>query len=79
MRVRPGQGGRAIVEEAEDIRAAAIVMQLPYRNETPVYSKALQTVLRKRPCRVIVTADCGPARDDGRSAVAGAVAGRVPA
>src|SRR5262249_41802113 len=29
VRVRAGQGGRTIIEEARDIRAAAIVMQLP--------------------------------------------------
>ncbi len=55
QRVRPGQAGHAIVTEARAIDAAAIVMQLQYRGTTPLYSKALATVLRERPARVIVT------------------------
>jgi len=56
QRVRPGQAGQAIVEEARSIKAAAIVMQLRYRNGTPLYGKTLQQVLAERPVRVIVTA-----------------------
>ncbi len=59
QRVRPGQAGQAIVEEARAINAAAIVMQLRYRNGTPLYGKTLQTVLAERPCRVIVAAQPG--------------------
>jgi len=59
QRVRPGQAGQAIVEEARAIKAAAIVMQLRYRNGTPLYGKTLQTVLAERPCRVIVAAQPG--------------------
>jgi len=59
QRVRPGQAGQAIVEEARAIKAAAIVMQLRYRNGTPLYGKTLQTVLAERPCRVIVAAEPG--------------------
>jgi APA family basic amino acid/polyamine antiporter len=55
-RVRPGQEAQAIIEEAEAIRAAAIVMPLRYRNGKPLYGKTLQTVLAKRPTRVIVAA-----------------------
>jgi APA family basic amino acid/polyamine antiporter len=55
-RVRPGQEARTIIEEAEDIRAAAIVMPLRYRNGKPLYGRTLQTVLAKRPTRVIVAA-----------------------
>ena len=47
----------AIADEARDIEAAAIVMQLRYRDGTPLYGKALQTVLAERPCRVIVAAE----------------------
>jgi basic amino acid/polyamine antiporter, APA family len=57
LRVRPGQGGRAICEEAKAIKAAAIVMQLRYRNGEPLYGKTLQSVLADRPGRVIVVAD----------------------
>jgi APA family basic amino acid/polyamine antiporter len=58
-RVRPGQEARAIIEEARSIKAAAIVMPLRYRNGKPLYGKALQTVLAKRPTRVIVAAQPG--------------------
>jgi basic amino acid/polyamine antiporter, APA family len=57
LRVRPGQGGRAICQEAKAIKAAAIVMQLRYRNGEPLYGKTLQSVLADRPGRVIVVAD----------------------
>jgi APA family basic amino acid/polyamine antiporter len=59
IRVRPGQEARAIIEEARDIKAAAIVMPLRYRNGKPLYGKTLQTVLAKRPTRVIVAAQPG--------------------
>ena len=58
-RVRPGQAGQEIVDEAREIKAAAIVMPLRYRNGRPLYGKTLQTVLEKRPCRVIVAAQPG--------------------
>jgi len=58
-RMRPGQEARAIIEEARSIKAAAIVMPLRYRNGKPLYGKTLQTVLAKRPTRVIVAAQPG--------------------
>jgi APA family basic amino acid/polyamine antiporter len=61
--VRAGQSGQAIVEEAKAINAAAIVMPLRYRNGSPLYGKTLQTVLAKRPARVIVAAQPGEASD----------------
>jgi basic amino acid/polyamine antiporter, APA family len=61
QRVRPGQAGKAIVDEAKAIDAAAIVMPLRYRNGSPLYGKTLQTVLEKRPCRVLVAAHPGDA------------------
>ena len=54
--VRAGQAGVRIVERAKEINAAAIVMQLRYRNGAPLYGRSLQTVLAERPCRVIVAA-----------------------
>ncbi len=57
QRIRPGQAPKAIVEEAVAIDAVAIVMQLTYRNGTPLYGSTLQGVLGDRPCRVIVAAD----------------------
>ena len=56
-RVRPGQAGYAIADEAELISAAAVVVGLRYRNGRPLYDKTLQTVLGQRPCRVIVVSD----------------------
>jgi basic amino acid/polyamine antiporter, APA family len=56
QRVRPGQAGHVIVDEARAIKAAAVVMQLRYRDGVPLYSKTLQTVLAERPTRVIVVA-----------------------
>jgi APA family basic amino acid/polyamine antiporter len=61
VRVRPGQEARTIIEEAQDIKAAAIVMPLRYRNGKPLYGKTLQTVLAERPTRVIVAAQPGSA------------------
>ena len=58
-RVRLGGSGQAIVEEAKAISAAAIVMPLRYRDGAPLYGKTLQTVLARRPCRVIVAANPG--------------------
>jgi APA family basic amino acid/polyamine antiporter len=67
-RVRPGQAGYSVSEEATMISAAAVVIGLHYRNGRPLYDKTLQTVLSERPCRVIVvsqkdaeqTADLSP-------------------
>jgi basic amino acid/polyamine antiporter, APA family len=56
-RVRPGQAGYSVAEEAAEIEAAAIVIGLRYRNGVPQYDKTLQTVLSERPCRVIVVSD----------------------
>jgi basic amino acid/polyamine antiporter, APA family len=56
-RVRPGQAGYSIAEEAQLIKAAAVIVGLRYRGGTPLYDKTLQTVLAERPCRVIVVSD----------------------
>jgi APA family basic amino acid/polyamine antiporter len=56
-RVRPGQSGYAIAEEARMINAAAIVIGLRFRNGQPMYDETLQTVLAERPTRVIVVSD----------------------
>jgi APA family basic amino acid/polyamine antiporter len=62
-RARPGQAGRSIAEEAEELKATALVMGLRYRNGAPLYGKTLQTVLAQRPCRVIVVAQPEAARE----------------
>jgi basic amino acid/polyamine antiporter, APA family len=57
-KVRPGQAGRRIVEEAKEIRAAAIVMSLPPRRAgASLFGKTLETVLANRPCRVIIESE----------------------
>ncbi len=54
-KVRAGQAGRRIIEEAQDMRAAAVVLALPQRIAgTSVFGKTLETVLAERPCRVII-------------------------
>ncbi len=54
-KIRSGQAGRRIVEEAVDMRAAAIVMPLPERIDgASLFGKTLETVLAERPCRVII-------------------------
>ncbi len=69
-RVRPGQAGHAIADEARMISAAALVMGLRRRNGTPMYGQTLQTVLSERPCRVLVVSE--PGFDAGPAARAGA-------
>ena len=60
-RVRSGQAGRRIIEEATDMRAAAIVMPLPERvNGASLFGKTLETVLAERPCRVIIESAPAP-------------------
>ena len=56
-RVRPGQAGYSVADEATLIVAAAVVIGLRYRNGAPLYDKTLQTVLGERPCRVIVVSE----------------------
>ncbi len=54
-KVRAGEAGRRIVEEARDIRARAIVMTPPRRRTgASLLGRTLETVLEQRPCRVIV-------------------------
>jgi APA family basic amino acid/polyamine antiporter len=54
-KVRPGQAGRRVVEEARDIRARAIVMPLPPRRTgASIFGRTLETVLSERPARVII-------------------------
>jgi APA family basic amino acid/polyamine antiporter len=61
-RVRPGQAGYEISDEARLVSAAAVVVGLRYRNGRPLYDKTLQTVLGERPCRVIVVSEQGAQR-----------------
>jgi APA family basic amino acid/polyamine antiporter len=64
-KIRAGQAGRRIIEEAVDMRAAAIVMPLPRRVDgASLFGKTLETVLAERPCRVII--ESTPESGDGR-------------
>jgi basic amino acid/polyamine antiporter, APA family len=70
-RIRPGQAGRRIIEEAVDMRAAAIVMPLPRRTSgASLFGKTLETVLAERPCRVIIESPPAPADRGRRRAMA---------
>jgi APA family basic amino acid/polyamine antiporter len=62
-KIRAGQAGRRIIEEATDMQAAAIVMPMPQRVPgASLFGKTLETVLTERPCRVIIesTPDAAP-------------------
>lgn len=56
-RVRPGQEGYFLARQARTSKAAAIVIGLNSRRGVPQYGKTLETVLRERPCRVIVVSE----------------------
>ena len=71
-KVRPGQAGRRIIEEAEDMRATAIVMGLPRRVAGgSLFGKTLETVLADRPCRVVI--ESSPADGAARGAISTAL------
>ncbi|MEI7624937.1 MAG: universal stress protein [Actinomycetota bacterium] len=54
-KVRVGQSGRRIVDEARELQATAIVLALPRRSPgQSLFGKTLETVLAARPCRVII-------------------------
>jgi len=59
-KIRAGQAGRLIVEEARSMQARAIVMALPPRRPAAggsVFGRTVETVLAERPCRVIIQSD----------------------
>jgi APA family basic amino acid/polyamine antiporter len=66
LKVRPGEAGHRIVQEAREAHADAIVMAMPNHRPTgKLLNKTLEVVLGKRPCRVII--DSAPAQPlDGR-------------
>src|SRR3954452_9160113 len=62
-KIRAGQAGRRIIEEASDMRAAAIVLPLPRRVDgASLFGKTLETVLNERPCRGIIESSPDGAR-----------------
>jgi basic amino acid/polyamine antiporter, APA family len=61
-KVRPGEAGRRVVDEARDIRARAIVMSVPRRRSGgTTFGRTLETVLAERPARVIIESTNGAA------------------
>src|SRR4051812_43699727 len=65
-KVRPGEAGRRIVDEAKEIRARAIVMSPPKRRSGALmFGRTLEYVLAHRPTRVII--ESSPASQDGGS------------
>ncbi len=56
-KVRSGEAGSRIVEEALEINARAIVMPLRADVSGSLFSSAAQRVLSERPCRVIMTTE----------------------
>ena len=66
-KIRPGQAGRRIVQEARRMRAAAVVMPLPRRvSGASLFGRTLETVLTERPGRVIIEST-PPSRGPGRA------------
>jgi basic amino acid/polyamine antiporter, APA family len=63
-KIRAGQAGRLIINEAKEMRAQAIVLPLPAaRTGGPLFGKTIETVLAERPCRVVLLAEPGAPRD----------------
>ncbi len=57
IKVRAGESGRRIVEEASVIHARAIVMALKPARGDALFSPAVQRILSDRPCRVVITTE----------------------
>lgn len=57
VKVRSGEAGRRIVEEAEAIHARAIVIALKPARGDALFSSAVQKVLSDRPCRIVITTE----------------------
>ena len=53
-KVRAGQAGRLIVNEAREMHAAAIIIALAPKRGGVLFGPTLETVLSERPCRVII-------------------------
>ena len=62
IKIRAGQAGRVIIDEARTIRSEAIVLPLSPRTGTTLFGKTVETVLAERPCRVIIESSPAPGR-----------------
>jgi APA family basic amino acid/polyamine antiporter len=56
-KVRSGEAGRRIVDEAREINARAIVIPIKQDVGGALFSSAVEKVLADRPCRVILTSE----------------------
>jgi basic amino acid/polyamine antiporter, APA family len=57
-KVRAGQAGRRVIDEAIEIEARAIVMPRPRKRAgSSLFGRTLETVLEERPCRVIIESE----------------------
>ncbi|MDQ3719770.1 MAG: universal stress protein, partial [Actinomycetota bacterium] len=66
-KVRAGEAGRRVLEEAREIQARAIVMIVPpKRTGSSLFGRTVETVLSDRPCRVII--DSTPGQAEAREA-----------
>jgi len=63
-KVRAGQAGRLVVNQAREMRAAAMVLPVPARRSGALFGPTLETVLAERPCRVIIESEPQKARPD---------------
>lgn len=57
VKVRPGQFGRTVLDQAKEIQASAIVVALPPGSESSGLERSIDTILAERPCRVVLQAD----------------------
>jgi APA family basic amino acid/polyamine antiporter len=74
-KVRAGQAGRLIVNEAKAMRAQAVILALPARTGGSLFGKTVETVLAERPTRVIIHSDGGGDGNGATPAAARAEAG----
>jgi basic amino acid/polyamine antiporter, APA family len=59
-KVRAGEAGRRIVDEAVDLKARAIVVPMPRRRTgRSLFGPTLETILEERPCRVVIDSAIG--------------------
>jgi basic amino acid/polyamine antiporter, APA family len=56
-KIRAGQAGRLIVNEAKRMRAQAVVVPLPARTGGSLFGRTVETLLTERPTRVIIHSD----------------------
>lgn len=57
VKVRAGQFGRVVVEDAKLTKARAIVMSIPPKAGSGSIYRSIDTVMAERPCRVILQSD----------------------